>query len=260
MLQRIAVILGEVEDAQYYSSLHGHILQALQDEFITPNGRLASDTQTAHVLELMFNLAGERVKERAVKRLVELLKHEKVHLTTGFLGTPYLNLVLSQWGHHELACKLLFQEDYPSWFYPIKKGATTIWEHWDGIKEDGSLWNDSMNSYNHYAYGSIIEWVYRYVVGLEIDEAQPAYKHFYLQPHFGYGLDWLRVKRETAYGEIAIEWKLEDGMVELTVSIPANTTATLRIDNQLWEPVEDYETTLGSGTYRLQYRHLDDRI
>jgi len=260
LLQRIAVILGEVEDAQYYSSLHGHILQALQDEFITPNGRLASDTQTAHVLVLMFNLAGERVRERAVKRLVELLKQEKDHLTTGFLGTPYLNLVLSQWGHHELACKLLFQEDYPSWFYPIKKGATTIWEHWDGIKEDGSLWNDSMNSYNHYAYGSIIEWVYRYVVGLEIDEAQPAYKHFYLQPNFGYGLDWLRVKRETAYGEIVIEWKLEDGMVELTVSIPANTTATLRIDNQIWEPVEEYETTLGSGTHRLQYRHLDDRI
>lgn len=256
LLQRIAVILGEVEDAQYYSSLHGHILQALQDEFITPNGRLASDTQTAHVLVLMFNLAGERVRERAVKRLVELLKQEKDHLTTGFLGTPYLNHVLSQWGHHELACKLLFQEDYPSWFYPIKKGATTIWEHWDGIKEDGSLWSDSMNSYNHYAYGSIIEWVYRYVVGLEIDEEQPAYKHFYLQPHFGYGLDWLRVKRETAYGEIAIGWKLEDGMAELTVSIPANTTATLRIDNQLWEPVEDYEATLGSGTHRLQYRQV----
>lgn len=257
LLQRIAIILGEDEDAQFYKSLHANIVQALQDEFVTPNGRLASDTQTAHVLVLMFDLADERVKARALKRLVELLKEEKDHLTTGFIGTAYLNLVLSHWGHHELACKLLFQEDYPSWLYQVKKGATTVWEHWDGIKEDGSLWSDSMNSYNHYAYGSIIEWVYRHVVGLELDEEQPAYKHFYIQPRFGHGLDWLRVKRETAYGEIAIAWKLEHDIAELTVSIPANTNATLRIDDQMWKPVESYGTTLGSGTYRLQYRRLN---
>lgn len=256
LLQRIASILGKEEDAQYYKMLHGRILHAFQEEFITPNGRLASDTQTAHVLVLMFQLAHDQAKMRSQRRLLELLEEEKYYLTTGFIGTRYLNLVLSGIDHHEIACMLLFQEDCPSWLYQVQKGATTVWEHWDGIKEDGSLWSDGMNSYNHYAYGAIMEWVYRYVAGLELDEEQPAYKHFYVQPRFGYGLDWVRLHRETAYGEILIEWRLDNDTAVLKVNVPVNTTATLRIDSRQWIAAEQYEATLGSGMHQLEYRNI----
>ncbi|CUB09871.1 Bacterial alpha-L-rhamnosidase [Bacillus cereus] len=221
-LRKIAEILGENTDAKFYAELHGNIVQAFQNEFVTPNGRLISNTQTAHILVLLFELVKDNVKEKVFNRLIELLKANKNHLTTGFIGTPYLNLILSKFNRHDLACKLLFHEDYPSWLYQVKRGATTIWEHWDGVKEDGTLWNDSMNSYNHYAYGSIVEWIYRYIIGLEVDETKPAYKHFYIQPHFNSNLDWVCIKRETAYGEIKIDWRVEHGQAVLNVDVPSN--------------------------------------
>lgn len=253
ILRQIAAILRKREDEQFYENLHTNIVKAFQDEFVTQNGRLTSDTQTAHVLVLMFDLVNDKIKKRVLKRLIELLKENKYHLTTGFIGTPYLNLVLSKFNRHDLACQLLFQEDYPSWLYQVKKGATTIWEHWDGIKEDGTLWSDNMNSYNHYAYGSIAEWIYRYVVGLEVDVMKPAYKHFYMQPHFNSKLEWIKVRRETAYGEIKIEWRVEDEQAILNVSVPTNTTATLRIGENQWRPLHTLEEKLGSGDYEFRF-------
>lgn len=128
---------------------------------MTPNGRLAVPTQTAHVLALMFNLIEEKDRKRTIDTLVDYIKKNKYHLTTGFVGTPYLCHVLSQNGYSDVAYKLLLQTDYPSWLYQVTKGATTIWEHWDGIKPDGSFWSPDMNSFNHYAYGSIGDWLYR---------------------------------------------------------------------------------------------------
>ncbi|MFA2603693.1 family 78 glycoside hydrolase catalytic domain [Bacillus cereus] len=253
ILRRIAEILGKNTDAKYYADLHRNIVQAFQNEFVTPNGRLISNTQTAHILVLLFELVKDNVKEKVFNRLIELLKESKNHLTTGFIGTPYLNLILSKFNRHDLACKLLFHEDYPSWLYQVKQGATTIWEHWDGVKEDGTLWNDSMNSYNHYAYGSIVEWIYRYIVGLEVDEAKPAYKHFYVQPHFDSNLEWIKVKRETAYGEIKIEWRLEMERASLHVYVPPNTSATLRIDEMNWKAEHNIERDLGSGDYKFTF-------
>ncbi|MGE6598093.1 family 78 glycoside hydrolase catalytic domain [Bacillus proteolyticus] len=253
LLQRIAGILGENTDARFYEELHANIVQAFQNEFVTPNGRLISDTQTAHVLVLLLELINDNVKEKVFNRLIVLLKENKNHLTTGFIGTPYLNLILSKFNRHDLACKLLFHEDYPSWLYQVKKGATTIWEHWDGVKEDGTLWKDSMNSYNHYAYGSIVEWIYRYIVGLEVNETKPAYKHFYIQPHFDSNLEWINIKRETAYGEIKIDWRVEHEQAILNVSVPANTTATLRIQEAEWETRDRIEKELGSGDYEFTF-------
>ncbi|MED0874650.1 family 78 glycoside hydrolase catalytic domain [Bacillus mobilis] len=253
LLRRIAEILGENTDAKYYAELQGNIVQSFQNEFVTPNGRLISNTQTAHVLALLFELVNNNVKEKVFNRLIELLKENKNHLTTGFIGTPYLNLILSKFKRHDLACKLLLHEDYPSWLYQVKKGATTIWEHWDGVKEDGTLWNDSMNSYNHYAYGSIVEWIYRYIIGLEVDETKPAYKHFYIQPHFDSNLEWIKVKRETAYGEIKIEWRVEKEQAFLQTSVPPNTRATLRIDETIWQAEHDIERDLESGDYKFTF-------
>ncbi|PGW52426.1 alpha-L-rhamnosidase [Bacillus thuringiensis] len=253
LVQKIAEILGEKTDAKFYKKLHGNIVQAFQNEFVTPNGRLISNTQTAHILVLLFELVNDNRKEKVFNRLIELLKENKNHLTTGFIGTPYLNLILSKFKRHDLACKLLFHEDYPSWLYQVKKGATTIWEHWDGVKEDGTLWNDNMNSYNHYAYGSIVEWVYRYIIGLEVDETNPAYKHFYVQPHFDSNLEWIKVKRETAYGEIKIEWRVEKEQAFLHVSVPPNANATLRIDDTNWKAEHNLEKDFGSGDYKFTF-------
>lgn len=253
LLRRIAEILGESTDATFYKELHVNIVQAFRNEFVTPNGRLISNTQTAHILVLLFELVKDDVKEKVFNRLIELLKESQNHLTTGFIGTPYLNLILSKFNRHDLACKLLFHEDYPSWLYQVKKGATTIWEHWDGVKEDGTLWNDSMNSYNHYAYGSIVEWIYRYIVGLEVNETKPAYKHFYIQPHFDSNLEWVKVKRETAYGEIMIQWCVEKEQAFLHVSVPPNTSATLRMDETSWKSEHNIERDLGSGDYKFTF-------
>ncbi|HDR8061135.1 TPA: alfa-L-rhamnosidase, partial [Bacillus cereus] len=253
LLRKVAEILGENTDAKFYAELHGNIVQAFQNEFVTQNGRLISNTQTAHILVLLFELVKDNVKEKVFNRLIELLKANKNHLTTGFIGTPYLNVILSKFHRHDLACKLLFHEDYPSWLYQVKKGATTIWEHWDGVKEDGTLWNDSMNSYNHYAYGSIVEWIYRYIVGLEVDETKPAYKHFYVQPHFDSNLEWIRVKRETAYGEIKVEWRVENEQAFLQIFVPPNTSATLRIDETHWKAEHNIERDLGSGDYKFTF-------
>ena len=151
---------------------HGTFLK----EYVTPNGRLLSVTQTAYVLALQFDMLPENQRGKIVDELVENIKSYRNHLTTGFLGTPYLCHVLSRFGKTELAYQLLLQETYPSWLYPVKMGATTIWERWDGIKPDGSLQTPAMNSYNHYAYGAIGDWMYRVVTGIDTETDSPGYK------------------------------------------------------------------------------------
>lgn len=142
ILRDAAKVLGKQEDIQEYSTLLDGIIEQFNHEFVSPSGRLVSPTQTAHVIALMFDLVEGEVKKRTAFELNELIMQNDYHLTTGFVGTPYLCLALSKGGYHETAVKLLMQESYPSWLYPIKKGATTIWEHWDSIKEDGSFWSD----------------------------------------------------------------------------------------------------------------------
>jgi alpha-L-rhamnosidase len=230
LLVKTAKVLNKDQDIAYYSRMHSQVSEAFLEEFVTPSGRLSVPTQTANVLALMFDLVDGTAKERAVKKLLELLEGNKFHLTTGFVGTPYLNLVLSQTGNTDAAYKLLFQQDYPSWLYQITKGATTIWEHWDGIKEDGSFWSKDMNSFNHYAYGAIGDWLYRCVAGIDTDEKAPGYKHFFIKPQPGTGLTWVEASLESMYGLIRAEWrKSEDNVMEFRVTIPSNTTASIHL-------------------------------
>ncbi|GFZ93227.1 alfa-L-rhamnosidase [Paenibacillus marchantiophytorum] len=274
LLAKTAKVLQKDQDAESYTQLHTQIRDAFQQEFVTPGGRLSVPTQTAHVLALMFELVDGNAKERAVHKLVELLEESEFHLTTGFVGTPYLNLVLSQTGHTDAAYKLLFQTDYPSWLYQITKGATTIWEHWDGIKEDGSFWSTDMNSFNHYAYGAVGEWLYRCVAGIHVDEDAPGYKHFHIKPLPGEGLTWAEASLESMYGLIHSAWRrLEDQSMDIRVSIPPNTKASVHLPNaketmlrengmaleqtegiQAINPTDlGVSLTLGSGTYRFTY-------
>ncbi|MCR2804839.1 glycoside hydrolase family 78 protein [Paenibacillus soyae] len=230
LLRKTADVLGLEEDAAVYEELGRNVVAAFQEEFVTPAGRLSASTQTAHVLALMFGLLDETAEKRAAAKLKELLEASKHHLTTGFVGTPYISHVLSRYGMQEDAYTLLMQKDYPSWLYPVTKGATTIWEHWDGIKEDGSFWSRDMNSFNHYAYGAVGDWLYKSVAGIQPDEEAPGYKRMLIAPQPGGGLTWAEGVLETPYGTVRSAWKLkEDGSIEVEVTIPPNTSAEIRL-------------------------------
>ncbi|MGO4695848.1 family 78 glycoside hydrolase catalytic domain [Paenibacillus sp. 2TAB26] len=230
IVQKTAAVLNKDTDAKRYSELYDNIVAALREEFVTGAGRLAVPTQTAQVLALMFGLLDEAAEKRAIAKLTELIEQSKDHLTTGFVGTPYLNHVLSAFGKNDVAYRLLLQQTYPSWLYPVTKGATTIWEHWDGIKEDGSFWSKDMNSFNHYAYGAIGDWMYRTVAGIQTVEDAPGYKRIVIAPLPGEGLTWAEGKIETVYGSVSSKWsKSEEGHFTLDVTIPSNTTAEIRL-------------------------------
>jgi alpha-L-rhamnosidase len=229
LLQQAAQVLGKEDEAAAYADLLSKIKAAFTAEFVSPNGRVGPNSQSAYVLALHFDLLPEDLRQKAADRLAEEVRKFGYHLTTGFVGTPYLCLVLNRFGYTDLAYELLNQESYPSWLYPVKKGATTIWERWDGIKPDGSFQDAGMNSFNHYAYGAIGEWLYRVVAGLEIDADQPGYKHVLIQPRPGGGLTQARAALQSMYGEIVSAWQLSETGLRLQVSLPPNTHATLRL-------------------------------
>ena len=239
-----ALLLGLKEDAEYYDMLHSKIVERFQNEFVTPNGRLVSPTQTGYVVALHFNLLKETDRPRASDMLAKLVEDNDTALTTGFVGTPYLCHVLSRFGKHELAGKLLLREKYPSWLYPVTKGATTIWEHWDGIKEDGSFWSADMNSFNHYAYGAIADWMFQVIAGIDLDKDIPAYEHIIIRPRPIQGLTHAEAIFESPYGAIKSSWFIENEQFTLTLDIPANTTADVYLPGQAEHEVQ----RIGSGT------------
>ena len=229
LLTKTAKVLGKSEDVKKYTDLYENVKQAFLNEYVTPNGNLVSGTQTAYVLALNFDLLSESQREAAAEKLVKNIEQYKFHLTTGFLGTPYLCDVLSANGYLDIAYKLLLQETYPSWLYPVKMGATTIWERWDGIRTDGSFAEASMNSFNHYAYGAIGDWMYRVIGGIDTDKEQVGYKHIVINPRPGGELSYAETSYMSAYGEISSFWKTEGGTFHFELSIPANTTASVSL-------------------------------
>lgn len=275
LTRKAAEVLGQAEDVTYYDNLHDNIVAAFQNEFVTPAGKLAVPTQTAHVLALHFDLLDSAARKRTIDQLGKLIADAGNHLTTGFVGTPYLNPVLSDTGNHDLAYTLLFQEDYPSWLYQVTQGATTVWEHWDGIREDGSLWSADMNSFNHYAYGAIGEWLYRYVAGINTDEQQPGFRIVHIEPKPGPGLEWVEASFETMYGSVTSNWyRRDNNEMEVRVTIPANTTGTLLLPgadvqtvlengkavdqvadiHEIQTQGSDVRIALGSGSYQFTYK------
>ena len=222
-----AKVLGKNEDVNNYNELLKNIKEAFVKEYLTPNGRLISGTQTAYVLALNFDMLPENLRQPAVDKLVENIKSYDNHLTTGFLGTPYLCHVLSRFGKTDMAFTLLMQESYPSWLYPVKMGATTIWERWNGIRPDSTFEPASMNSFNHYAYGAIGDWMYRVVAGLDTYDDAPGYKHIKIKPHIGGGLTNASASLQTYYGKASSGWKIDGNKIVLDIEIPANTKATV---------------------------------
>lgn len=255
-------VLGREEEARRCLAHAEGLRNHFQSLFFTHGGDLTIQTQTAHVLALAFHLAPER--EKTAERLKALLAENSGHLSTGFMGTPYLMRALSENGGLREAYELLFKDDFPSWLYQVKAGSTTIWEHWDGRHPDGSMWSPDMNSFNHYAYGSVGEWLYRTVAGLEPDEDRPGFEHFFIRPQIGGGLSHAKLTFQSIRGEIVSGWRRDGDSVVLTAQIPANTTATLvltqaagvtdgdglrfRRDRQRWT------AEAGSGRYTVRFR------
>jgi alpha-L-rhamnosidase len=224
-----ANVLGKKQDAVGYGLLLQKEKEAFLREYMTPDGRLVSGTQTAYVLALQFDMLPENLRKQAAERLVKNIQDYNYHLTTGFLGTPYLCHVLSRYGYTSVAYRLLLQDTYPSWLYPIKMGATTIWERWDGIRPDGSFENAGMNSFNHYSYGAIGDWMYRVVAGIDTYEDGPGYKHSLISPHPGGGLTSAEADLQTGYGLLSSHWQTDGDSLVMDLAVPPNTTATVYI-------------------------------
>jgi alpha-L-rhamnosidase len=246
LMRQIAHALGKENDAARYADLFEKIRNAFQKEFVTERGRVGEDTQTAYVLALQFDLLPETLRAVAAERLARDVR-TRGHLTTGFLGTPYLCHVLSRYGYLKEAYLLLNRDQYPSWLYPVKQGATTIWERWDGQKPDGSFQDAGMNSFNHYAYGAIGDWMYQVVTGIDVDSEAPGYKHILIQPQPGGGLTRARASHLSPYGKVTSGWQLKDGRIELSIEIPANTRATVRLPNAATAQITESGRALATG-------------
>jgi alpha-L-rhamnosidase len=217
--------LGKTDDEKFYSELFNKIKEVFIYEYVTKAGRVGTNSQTSYVLALMFNLLPENLNEKAAGFLVDDIRSRGNHLSTGFLGTPYLCHVLSAYGYTDVAYDLLLQESYPSWLYPVKMGATTIWERWDGQKTDSTFQDPGMNSFNHYAYGAIGDWMYRVSAGIETRD--PGYKHLILQPHPTKKLTFSKATFESSYGTVISGWERKGTEITVEVKIPANCSASI---------------------------------
>ena len=285
LLAKAAKVLGKAEQADAYARLSAEIKTAIQKEYFTATGRLAVPTQTGYLLALFMDLTPDGHRERVQNDLIERLKQDNTHLRTGFVGTPYLCRVLSNIGANDLAYKLLLNEDFPSWLYAVNLGATTIWERWNSLDPDGSIRSPrlnshdpdgsirsaKMNSLNHYAYGSIVEWMFRDMCGLNPasrEDTVTGFRSARIAPKPDKSLQWARARYRSAAGFYESCWRIDAaGHLTIEIVIPFNTSARVVLPDaqmggisingrQLYagEQIGDsVELTLGAGHHKLEY-------
>jgi alpha-L-rhamnosidase len=248
-----ARVLKHQDEAKRYADEAAAVRQAFFNYYFDASGKLqnAPETQTAYVLAIAFDLIPKDAQEKAAANLMRLIGEADGHLRTGFLGTPWIANALDKTGHQNVAFNLLFQETYPSWFYPINQGATTMWERWNSYTRDKGFGDVEMNSFNHYAYGAIGQWMYERVAGLAPDPANPGYKHFFVRPLIGEQLDSACAELETPYGKASSAWVKRNGKVTLDVVVPPNTTATIEFPDH-YKPQE-----VVAGTYHFTKSESD---
>jgi alpha-L-rhamnosidase len=261
---RMARALGRNTEAQRFDAMFRHVRAAFQREWLREDGRLEVETQTAYLLALAFDLLPTEVRTRAAERLVADIRKLDWHLSTGFIGISHLNPQLTLAGHEDVAYRLLLQETYPSWLYPVKHGATTIWERWNGWTHAEGFFNPQMNSFNHYSLGSVGEWLFRHVAGIEVDPEHPGFQQFVLRPHLGAGLAHAGATYRTHHGTIESAWRRSGETFEWTVRIPANSSARVCIPTAADAAVDRdglpvqhrhagfVECTAPAGTYRFR--------
>ncbi|SHN00195.1 alpha-L-rhamnosidase [Cryptosporangium aurantiacum] len=252
-----ARVLGK--DAKPYEDLHERIKEAFNDAFVEDDGRVTGDTQTGYLLALAFDLLPSHLTEPAAARLAADVEKRDNHLTTGFVGVALLCPVLARHGRADLAYALLHQDTYPSWGYSIVHGATTIWERWDGWTADRGFQAAQMNSFNHYSLGSIGDWLYGGVAGIDQAPGSVGYRELLLRPTVGGLLTWAKASQETVRGRVSSGWRIQGDDVVVEVEIPPGATADLlvptsdpaSIRDENGEAVPGPELRLGSGTYRF---------
>jgi len=228
LVAKAAKVLDQEQVAEEYQKLSNEVREAILNEYFTPNGRSAIHTQTAMIVALYMGLVPNQFRSRIISDLQTKLREDGMHLKTGFVGTPYFCNVLSENGANKEAYTLLLNDDYPSWLYAVKLGATTIWERWNSVLPDGSISGTGMNSLNHYAYGSIVEWLYRYMCGINTVEEAPGFKKIKLAPKPYGRIKYAKASLYSASGYIESGWKInEDGSLRFTFNVPFNTTAVV---------------------------------
>jgi alpha-L-rhamnosidase len=225
----MASVLGRTDDAERYGKLSAQIKEAFNRTFVKADGVILGDTQAGYGLALHFDLLPETLRETAARHMVERIKARGGHLTTGIQSTGRLMLELTRYGFNHLAYELVNKRSVPSWLYMVEHGATTIWERWDGYVEGRGYQDPGMNSFNHWAFGAVGEWMYRVILGINPDEARPGYKHFTIRPRPGGGLTWAKGSYESVYGTIVSDWKIEGNVFTLKVNIPVNAVATVYV-------------------------------
>jgi alpha-L-rhamnosidase len=271
---RAAAVLKKPEEAEQYFHLHRSICTAFRKHFFREDGRLHTPTQTGYVLALVLDLSPDESRNVSADELVRLIRENGGHITTGFLGTPWICRALSENGYRNEAFRLLLQEDFPSWLFQVKMGATTVWEHWDGMKTDGTVWSAAMNSFNHYAYGAVGEWIFKEIGGLSPGPAKissdfrveqaPGWRHAVYAIEPGGGLTYSSMAYESRYGRHELIWRIDGDRVIADITIPPNTTGvvTVPLSARSVSIVPELSLTVegsyqaaaaGSGTYRVSY-------
>lgn len=254
ILSVVAGILGKDNDKIKYDKLFKRICRTYKEEFIGRNGKIRNGYQSAYVCPLYFEMFDEEMNKKLSKWLALDVEEHDYHLTTGFLGTPFIPFALSDNGYLDTAYKLLLQDTFPSWLYQVKQGATTIWERWDSLRPDGFVEDfgediNNMVSFNHYALGSVGDFLYRRVAGIEANYQNPGFKEFKIEPKLGGGLTFANCKYHSIYGDIESNWQIDEvegnKVFTLNVIVPCNTTAKVILPNQ-----EKY--VVGSGKYKYQ--------
>ena len=278
LMTEMAEAIGRREDAKGYEELFKGIRGAFNEAYVAPDGRIEGDTQTCYVLALHVGLMPEELRPAAAEHLVRAIEREDWHLSTGFVGVGYLCPVLTEAGHSDVAYRLLGNETYPSWGYTIRNGATTIWERWDGWTEENGFQSPNMNSFNHYSLGSVGEWLYRYVAGIDLDPQTAGYGRIVIHPRPGGGLRYARGEYDSVRGKIVSAWSIEGERFNLGITIPPNTTATVHVPaedgagiSESGKPVEQAEgvkvlrmdedgiiLAVGSGDYEFVGRVAGD--
>lgn len=247
IVAKAAGVLGRSDEAKRFADEAASVKKAFADHYFTADGKLqnAPETQTAYLMAIGFGLIPEELKKPAGEHLVRLVHEADDHLRTGFLGTPLINPVLDRMGYSDLSCTILFKETYPSWFFSINQGATTMWERWNSYSHADGFGNPGMNSFNHYAYGAVGTWMVERLAGLAPDPEKPGYRHFFVRPLVSAPLDAAAAELDTPYGMAASRWTRKGDAVDLEVVVPPNASATI-----VFPDGRDPET-VPAGTHRF---------
>jgi alpha-L-rhamnosidase len=239
LMAEMALALGKIDDATKYNKQFQDIRAHFQKTYVKPDGKIESELQTAYCMALSFDLLTKEQRKQAEAHLIERIKADNYHLTSGFLGIPILLPTLTDMGRSDIAYRMIQNTTYPSWGYSIEQGATTIWERWNSYSKDKGFGDVKMNSFNHYSLGACGEWMFRSMLGIETDGA--GFKKITMKPELGEGITWAKGHYDSIQGRIGSDWKIENKTFHWNITVPANTTATVYV------PAKDAAAVTESG-------------